>query len=373
MEKGNKKFHILDRYAGIPIVFFLGLFKKNNDKPQHLNRIAILNIGSIGDNVLMSAAIADLRVKYPKAVIEAFTGGTNYEIVKLIDGINKVTKLPITNPLATVKILKSAEKFDVVFDFGPWPRLNAIYAFFTPAKYRIGFKSPKQYRHYVYNQTVEHKNTVHEIDNHRTLISDFVDGERYMPQLTYTPVKKVQDFIVEAGNYCIIHPWAGGLNSALKQWDNKRWAELIYAIAKDFDSIIITGAPADIEDSSALVSLIDTTLLKCNLLNVAGLFNIPEVVQLVDYSQCVICVDTGVSHIAAALDKKLICLQGPASSLRWRPYNDTNAIVINPDSGTYGYLSFGYEYDKAKEHCMDNIKVTNVFSAYERLMVKIEE
>ena len=140
-EKGNKLYHHLDRYVGIPIVFLLGLIKKKNTKPQHINKIAILNLGSIGDNVLMSATISDIHEAYPDSSIHIFTGSSNYEIVKLIPNIDNITKLPISNPFQTKKIIDTQDKFDLLIDYGPWPRINAIYSFLFSSKYTIGFKT----------------------------------------------------------------------------------------------------------------------------------------------------------------------------------------------------------------------------------------
>jgi len=131
MEKGNRKLHFFDRYFGIPLVYFLGLLRKKNKKiPEQLNKIAIINLVSIGDNVLMSGIVRDILSQYPNAQLTVFTGATNYYLVKLIKGVSAVIKLPITNPLRSVQILRGAGKFDIVIDFVSWPRLNAIYTFF---------------------------------------------------------------------------------------------------------------------------------------------------------------------------------------------------------------------------------------------------
>ncbi|SRR5260221_8234373 len=145
MEKGNRLFHKLDKYLGIPIVCVLGLFTKRKETPpESVNRIAILNIGSIGDNVLMSAPINDLKLKFLSAEIIVFAGSTNFQLVKQIENVSEVVKLPITNPISTVKILRQSGMFDLLVDFGPWPRLNSIYSFLIPAKFKIGFNSKNQ-------------------------------------------------------------------------------------------------------------------------------------------------------------------------------------------------------------------------------------
>jgi len=364
-EKGNLLFHNLDKWIGIPLVFILGLFKGllKRNPPSQISRISILNLGSIGDNVLMSAVIADIVLQYPSAEIIAFTGASNYGIVKLIPGISNIIKLPITHPFKTINILKSQGEFDVSFDFGPWPRINAIYSFFINSKFNVGFKTKGHYRHYVYDQKIEHRIDVHEIDNHRRLVSHFYKGHNNDPLLAITESSKMNDCVKSYGKYCIIHPWSGGIRSELKQWSNSRWIELIYKISGKFDTILLSGAASDLINSAELFALADESFLSAKLINLAGQFNIEEAAFLAKRASCIVSVDTGISHIAAAFNSPLICLQGPASSLRWRPYNDT-AIVINPQFGRYGYLLYGYEYNTIEENCMDNITVEQVYKEF---------
>ena len=363
MEKGNKLFHVLDRWVGIPLVLFLGLIKKalKTEYPKNIKWIGILNLGSIGDNVLMSAVITDLFVQYPDAEIVLFTGSTNYGIAKLFEGVSKVIKLPITNPIKSIRILRDNRKFDVFFDFGPWPRLNSIYTFFAYSNYKIGFKTKKQFRHFIYDVKVNHRSDVHEIDNHRNLIKSFISTEHHKPALIVEQTQSMMEFINSLGKYCIIHPWAGGLKSDLKQWDNARWKELISRISGTFDNILITGAPSDIVATAELFSLM-SDLFKSPI-DVSGKFSISETVCLINNCSCVISVDTGIAHITAALNRPLICLQGPANSNRWRPYNETS-IVLNPERGTFGYLNYGFEYYLANGNCMDNISVDCVYQAF---------
>ncbi|MPS72103.1 MAG: lipopolysaccharide heptosyltransferase family protein [Chryseobacterium sp.] len=365
MEKGNHIFHKLDRYIGIPLVFTFGLFKKKKQLPKSIKKIAILNLGSIGDNVLMSASVLDVRKAYPDSQIIIFTGSTNFEIVKLIPNVNEVIKLKIGNILKSASAIRKMGTFDVLIDFGPWPRINAIYAFLSNAKYRIGFRTTNQYRHYVYDKIVEHSDEKHEIDNHRELIKALDIHIGNIPQLI------VKEFDLSGFNIdpnhriAILHPWSGGLRKLDKQWSNERWKSLYFNIHKDFDQVLITGAPSDFDDSQHLLEQIQEGKNSLNIINMTGKLSLSETIYLIKISDFVFCVDTGIAHIAAALDRPQICLQGPANSLRWRPYSE-KAYVVNPSKGTYGYISLGFEKNPDDTHCMDNIYVESVLSTYHK-------
>ncbi|NOW95323.1 glycosyltransferase family 9 protein [Mucilaginibacter sp. SG564] len=367
MEKGNGLFHKLDRFLGIPIVLTLGILrKKNKSVPVKIGRIAVLNIGSIGDNVLMSAVIQDLRSDYADAEIIAFTGSTNYQLVKLIPGLNKVIKLPVTNGLATVKMIREEGGFDLLFDFGPWPRLNSIYAKFVKAKYKYGFQSDKQYRHYVYDKAIIHSSQTHEIENFRSLVSDVYKGINHAPQINVISTEKSDTLVKGLKKYCIIHPWPGGFKSYMKEWPDSNWVKLIEKIYDKFDHIVITGSPADKEKSDRIIQLLESANSNNKIINLSGGVNLQELAHLIVKSELVVSVNTGIAHMAAALSKKQVCLHGPTNVLRWGPYDD-NTISVVPDEGHFGYLNYGYEYSRAKENCMENISVDKVYKAIEQI------
>jgi len=368
MEKGNHLYHLLDRWVGIPVVFSLGLLRrKNHTHPVSIRRIAVLNLGSIGDNVLMSAVMADLRSQYPQAKITVFAGGTNYSLVQLIEGVDFVIRVPVTKPTKARRLIRDTGSFDVLFDFGPWPRLNAIYSSFVNASFRAGFKSPQQLRHFVYDLKVPHSSELHEIDNYRNLIRSFYTGTSHQPTLIVPANEEIDAAIAKFGSYCIIHPWPGGYKSHMKQWANERWAALMRAIESQFDCLVVTGGPSDIAEARELHRLLQQSPVCGTVVNVAGTYSLAQTVRLIQKAKLVISINTGISHIAAALQKPQVCIQGPTNAKRWAPYS-TSTIVVTPSTGTFGYLNYGFEYHRAKENCMDNISVQDTLIAIEKLM-----
>ncbi len=368
MEKGNQLYHKLDRLIGIPLIQALRVFTFGRKKvvPQHINKIAILNLGSIGDNILMSAAIADLRSAYKQADIVVFTGNTNFQAVKLISGIDKIIKLPITNFIKACSIIRNEGLFDVLIDYGPWPRINAIYSFFFKADCKIGFNSHAQYRHYLYDIAIRHSSLKHEIDNFRSLIKPIYQGFQHNPNVNIQQTKSSVHLIQGLGRYCIVHPWPGGYKSYMKEWPQDRWKNLIGLIAIKFDHILLSGSKADAEKTKQLVELLPSSLQNSKVINIAGQYNLQEIAHIISEAELVISVNTGISHITAALEKKQVCLHGPTNIIRWGPYSE-NTISVVPSIGIFGYLNFGYEYNKAQGNCMEHISVEEVIDSINKL------
>ncbi len=356
MEKGNANLHFVDRYIGIPLVVFLGLFRwrkrkiANDFSPR---RIAILNISSIGDTVLMSGPIQDLKKNYPLAEIVFFCGKTNFGLQRMLPDFSAVHKLPVTNVLSCLFLIRQQGQFDLMIDFGPWPRLNSILSSFFKSKIKIGFQSIGQYRHYVYDYPISHSDQKHELDNFRSLLSP-LNIETKSDPFVVLPEKENESI---TGDYVLFHPWPGGYKSYMKEWSQDHWLEL----AKKMDvlglKIYITGAEADAQSSAVLEAQSDGLMQ-----SLAGKYNLQNTAILVKNAKLLVTVNTGILHIGAAVGVKMVALHGPTSVHRWGPVSQL-AINVFPKSDQCGYLHFGFEYDKSTVDCMELISEEEVYQA----------
>lgn len=356
MEKGNTNLHFFDRYVGIPILLFLGLFKLVKNKlPQHFSpkRIAILNISSIGDTVLMSAPVQDLKLRYPDAQIEIFCGATNVGVLGMFPAVSKIHKLPVTNVFESIVEIRKSGVYDLVIDFGPWPRLNAIFAYFFKSQISIGFKSKNQFRHFCYDYPVVHSEQKHELDNFRALLSPLGIEAKANPLLNLSAKSNP----LPESNYVLFHPWPGGYKSYMKEWSKESWLTLAKKLSDLGHKIYVTGAKADMDATDELVLQSEGSLH-----SIAGKYNLEDTALIVQNASLLVSVNTGIMHIGAALDTKMVALHGPTSVKRWGPAS-TNAINIYPQNTQCGYLHFGYEYNKSTVNCMVLIGVDEVFEA----------
>ncbi len=67
--RGNRKLRLVDRYLGIPAVYLAGLLRSKRTLPSDPRTIGLLNTAAIGDTVLMSAVVPEIRQRDPNATI----------------------------------------------------------------------------------------------------------------------------------------------------------------------------------------------------------------------------------------------------------------------------------------------------------------
>jgi heptosyltransferase I len=345
VRRGNQILRFLDFYLGIPLIWTLGKFKKRKrNKPDTVNHIGILATAAIGDTVLMSAVLQDVRERYPEGRLTIFAGSSNIEIVRISCPYDEAVPINTANIVSATRAIRKHGPLDIWIDFGPWPRLNALLTYMAPAKFTIGFESLKQYRHYVYDQSVPHRNNCHELDNLRRLVSAIGVASSRIPALPTYDVMIQEDLV-------IVHMFPGGFKAHFKEWSTPNWVRFLNSVTERGMRVVLTGTADDRDRAERVRSLCENTN---QIINMAGSCSLQDVCRLLQSARLVVSVNTGIMHIAAAYQCYLIALHGPTSVTRWGPLDD-HAVNLCATSPSAGCLHLGFEYDKNDSHSLDTI------------------
>jgi ADP-heptose:LPS heptosyltransferase len=356
--RGSKVRRLLDRYAGIPLVAAAGLLRKKRDLPSRPARIALLNTAAIGDTILMSAVVADLRDRYSDAELILLAGPTNHDVAHLIPELDLVVLLDIFNPISAIRQTRQQD-LTVLLDFGPWPRLNSIIAAFSGAEFIAGFKTRGQHRHFAYDVAVEHSSSRHELENFRQL-ARVADAEpRHMPSLRCGSRSTVQGLRGRQG-YIIFHMWPGGTGSTHKEWPQPRWQALGEALVHDGYGIALTGSREQFRLNEELIAGLNPHA-RPSIANIAGC-NFSDLANELHRADLVVSVNTGIMHMADALSASLVALHGPTNARRWGPVSPTSISLESPLPGA-GYLDLGFEFPRHVPDCMSALSFDTVLTA----------
>jgi heptosyltransferase I len=362
--RGSHVLRKLDQYFGVPLVFCLGMMRRRREFPETIRRIALLSTAAIGDTVLMSAPLADLRSAYRNAEILLLVGPNNYDAACLLSAADSVIKLPVFEPLSAILQIRKL-KLDLLLDFGPWARLNAILAAFSRAKFSAGFRTAGQHRHYSYDLAVEHLGDSHELDNYRRLVSKLDLACRHRPRIDIEKVLSTPDQKM-VNPYLVFHLWPGGTGCKLKEWPVERWLRLAEHFIDSGYRIVLTGAPAQKSANDAIIEAIGAARRRF-VFNHAGL-SLSQSAGLLLSARLVVSVDTGVMHMAAALEVPLVALMGPACRQRWGPISASASVLESPLSGC-GYLNLGFEIPRNPPKCMEAISLDTVLTQCKKALL----
>lgn len=354
MERASGTMKLLDRYAGIPMVCMQSMLRRKRTLPSRIRSIGLFKEACIGDTILLAGLIPDLRKAYPGVRVTLFVGPTNKGVAALIDADERV-ELPVTSPFRCAKLMRR-HPVDVLLDFGQWPRINAVYSWLSSAAYTIGFSTAGQHRHYGYDAVVEHRSDRHELENFQALLAPLgVESKR-------VPTISVEGDAPVDGTYVVCHPWPGGTLSEVREWPQERWVELMCRFRSEGKRVLVTGGPADRERSEALARLCADDGVEVR----AGKDGLSEVASILRRAACVVSVNTGIMHLAAAVGAPTLGLNGPTAEHRWGPVGaKVDSVSVPLPYG--GYLNLGFEYEGRPRDCMERIGVDEVWEKAVRL------
>lgn len=360
--RGSRLLKSVDRYAGVPLVALLGL-RPRAGRPNPIRRVGLLRTAAIGDTLLLSGPLTDIRLALPDADLVLVTGEENADAGALVArGRARHLPIPLLRPFEAIRRLRR-ERFDVLIDTGAWPRLDALLTALSGARFRVGFQSAGQARHFGYDVAVPHSATVHEIDNYRALLSTIGIRGHAAPSID-SSVTAATPFASARGTI-VVHPWAGGYRGALREWPADRWVDLAASLQDRTRVIAVSGGPGDAARSEQLVRAIRARGAAAE--SFAGALTLSELAGLLRESLAVVSVNTSVMHLAAIVGAPTVALHGPSSPVRWGPLGPRVVSVTSTLPGC-GFLNHGFEYDGHREDCMLGISVDAVVKAVGRLL-----
>lgn len=356
----NKTLKILDFIIGVPLLFFLGIFKIKRKIIRDIQKIGVLKTAALGDTTLLSGIIHDLKQSFPKARICLFSGPDNALLAPHIPFLDEVLTLPMKNPLKAIKIMRKTP-VDILLDFGAWPRINALLTCFSKSKFKIGFKTPSQYRHYIYDLYINHDNSKHEIDNYRNLLNPLGVSSQSLPKLIFS---KNNQNPFSKQKYCIFHLCGSGSYPELKEWPLSYWNKLYSYLAKKEYLILLTGSNADFHKNAKLEKMCANPL---KIQNIAGKFSFDESLSIIASADLVVSINTGIMHVAAALGVATIGLNGSVNEKRWGVIGPKTYNISTREKGCQ-FLNLGFEYKNNRKDCMRFVDPSEVVKIIETIL-----
>lgn len=357
----------LDFYLGIVLVKALSLLNyRNKNRKKKLNFylkqpslcIGVLRETALGDTVILTGVLQDLRQRYPHARIIVFLGTQNAIMGNHLPGISEYVVLPLLRPIWTLFKLRSYS-LDILIDTGQWSRISALLTVLSKAKYTLGFKTKGQYRHYAYHCAIPHRNDIHEIDNFRALTADFHFSKSHSPHLSNIPSLPTH-FSDIRKPYIIAHLWGSGSYPHLKEWPIDSWRDIMkWGYLSNFQ-ILLTGSATEKFKN-------ETFSGNHRVWNIAGQFDFGETLAILKNASLCISVNTGIMHVSNAFDVPTISLDGTVNPKRWGGIGK-HSVSVGPTQKGCQFLYLGFEYQGQRRDCMEKISVEQVKEAIKKLI-----
>ena len=347
-------------------------------------------MAGIGDTLLATPLIHELRANFPDATIDALVlWSGSKDLLENNPHLNRVFQKNLikASKFETLQFLWSLRKnhYDISINTHPQSRIHyRIAACMAGAQVRISHK----YECFIWldrllvTGTLPQDYSRHSIENNFDVLP-MIGAKRKLPShemeifLTADEEKWADDFLSKnklVGQKILgVHVGSGGTkNLPLKRWPLKNYAGLVRRLNKERPDIrvLLFGGPEETKDHEVILaqSNRDLTLE-------AKTQNLRETAALMKRCSAFLSVDTALMHIAAAVKvPNQIVIEAPTLNATNLPFGNNFTLVKNPAVNGRN-LDF-YRYDGGdikgtREEllaCMESVKVAEVFTTLAKLI-----
>ena len=335
-------------------------------------KILLFKLGAIGDTLMTTPLVRQLRKNFPNAVIDYYIGRSSYGVLEGNQYLNNVIKFDenvfIRKQIKEwLKLINKIRRkhYDAVFVLDKHWVFN-ITAFLALIKKRIGFDRLGEGKFLTYK--IPYFGRKHEIFYYLDLLKGLGLEPDYADFKMDVFLSKEDELFADKfweennlNNKKVIAICPGGANNFavgnddLRRWDVKNFIELIKKLKEKNFEIILVGGKNDavfekeIFKDVVCVSAIGKTTLK-------------QSAALLKKCSAVVCNDSGPMHLAASVNDKIISLFGPTNPVEKAPLNNGSIYIwkqvgCNPCYDLYGNYPKPCPYGKK---CMKSISVGEV-------------
>ena len=299
-------------------------------------RILLIKYRNIGDVLLSSALISNLRLHFPGSFIDFATNKDCVEMIEDNPDINNIfsydreylkksTKL--TRIIEEVKLIANLrkQKYDLVINLTEGER-GAIMALFSNANNKLGFKIRKGFlsKIPIFDKLGNDKKNQHAVEKDLQFLY-LLDKKPINNAIKIFWDKNIENdiknFILDNNlqEFVHVHPVSRWM---FKCWEDDRMAKVIdFLCIKKKYKVVITGSNAKSEINRIEKIL---SLCKSKPLNLSGKLSLKHLACLSSKSKFYFGVDSAPMHIAAATNSHVVSLMGASEASKWGPWSNNN-------------------------------------------------
>jgi ADP-heptose:LPS heptosyltransferase len=348
-------------------------------------KILIISLAGIGDTLIATPLIRELRENYPEATIDAFVKEPGArDLLERNPNIHRVFYKDLLKCGAWERVQFAwslrRERYQLSINTHPQSRIHyRIAAWLAGAEVRIShvYECFTWLDRWLVTGTLPQDYTRHSIDNNFDVLTLMGAKQKLAAHTMEFCIDPEDEQFAEhflATNNLVgkkilgIHVGSGGTkNLPLKRWPVKNFAGLVRQLNRMRPDIhvLLFGGPEEVKDHPVVLAQASPELTL-----EAKTKNLRETAALMQRCSAFLSVDTALMHIAAALQvPNQIVIEAPTLNVTNWPYGNHFTLVKNPlvdGRGLDFYRYDGGDIKGTREELiavMESVKVAEVFAA----------
>ncbi len=353
-------------------------------------KILVISLAGIGDTLIATPLIRELRENFPDAVIDvlAMWPGAK-DLLEHNPHVSRVFQknLMKCGKLEALRFLWALrrERYQLSINTHPQSRIHyRVAAWLAGAQVRISheYECFHWLDRWLVTGSLPQDYTRHSIENNFDVLP-LIGAQKKLPAhemeffLTLAEEKFAEEFLAQprlSGEKILgIHVGSGGTkNLPLKRWPVKNYAGLVRRLNKERPDIrvLLFGGPEEAKDHEVVLAQANSALTQ-----EAKTKNLRETAALMKRCGAFLSVDTALMHIAAAVKvPNQIVIEAPTLNVTNWPYGNQFTLVKNPvvNGRNLDYYRYdGGDIKGTREEliaAMSSVTVVDVFAAVTKVI-----
>jgi len=293
-------------------------------------KILITKFRSVGDVILLTPLIRNLKASYPNSEIDLMVNKGTEALVLHNPNIHriilhdrfKLRAMPIWRRIKTeFRALRNIRKksYDVIISSDKGDR-GAQIALFSGAKIKIGrdcYDNILNRRAFTHRFSAQKNRHIVELNcDPLRVLSLPINDKGLDVYWSSEDSDKAQEVVKDSGNFIHIHPVSQCMYKCI---DDKVMAQIIdYCELELKTKVVLTAAPVK-QELERVTNILKHT--KSKPVDLSGKLTLLETAALNKLAHMLIVVDTAIMHIATANDTPVLAFFGPTAVDNWGPWD----------------------------------------------------
>lgn len=300
-------------------------------------RILIVGPAWVGDMVMAQCLFKLIKQRHPEVVIDVLAPAWSLPLLARMPEVSQVIPMPIGHgSLALSERYRIGRKLRGLYAQAillPNSFKSALIPFFAKIPKRTGWRGEMRYG--VLNDIRYLDKAKYPLMIERFMALGVGQGESLPSEYPYPELSISSASVAQSlKNHNLEHPvkpilalCPGAEFGPAKRWPEEYYAEVANAKIREGWDVWIFGSP---KDQPIAEKIMELTSHRC--VNLTGKTKLEEAIDLLSLANVVVSNDSGLMHIAAALQKKLIVLYGPTSNQFTPPLcKDATSLFLKLD------------------------------------------
>ena len=271
--------------------------------PLVMKKILVIRLGSLGDVILASAPVLNLKLNYPNSHVTFFTKVQFAPVVKMFEGVDSVVTLsPSSNFTNFIRTLHQLDKnnFDIVVDLHGNFR-SLIARKLVTSSQTVIYPKRRYERYEIVKNKTRPNSYPHTIDLYNNCITQ-LGGATFVTRPQMFSDKIDDEKITEGKPAILVAPGAAHEN---KQWLSDRFADVAIKLNKETGASIYwaTSSSDKVENSPA-------GKIPCNHFFEIKDLPLDKLASIISQCELTIANDSGIAHLSSAVGTPTLSIFG---------------------------------------------------------------